>query len=359
VSDDSKKTMIGISPFRMEPSEPESGEQSVTDSGPEREANTPAPREPEPEPAVLGMRQEESASRAAASVDEYIAAKRKDLALKTQRLNLDEIDWDVDLSKLPDGPAGPGPAAAAWEAGSQADAPAESAEPVASGALESPEAFDPDGDGVSASTGTMLFGADAVQRIREASQRLEQEDALPPPPVAADAIEPRPPTGRPEVAQTQGLTVTEPAPGEPPSAITDHGMPAAIEPAAVEPAEADAPTDTMALAPTSAAETDSSPGHEVAPGGTMVLAAQTGAAPEHERTEIPSAVRPTASAKRAAPSKPAPTAPAQDDAPLNDEPRTVPSAPVSPRTASTTPVVIATGLFIVILVAIGIWWLTK
>ena len=48
MSDDSKKTMIGISPFRMEPSEPESGEQSVTDSGPEREANTPAPREPEP-----------------------------------------------------------------------------------------------------------------------------------------------------------------------------------------------------------------------------------------------------------------------------------------------------------------------
>jgi hypothetical protein len=324
VSDDSKKTMIGISPFRLDPPEPEADEEaSAQEEAPERAPEAPA------EPAAASRPREESASRAAASVDEYIAAKRKDLALKTQRLNLEEIDWDVDLSKLPEGPAAPGPAAAAWEADTDESSASPAAEPAADDA-DAPA--DASHDDAVAGTGTMLFGADAVQRIREASQRLEQEDPLPPPPVSADAIEPRPPTGRPEVAQTQGLTVTEPAAAEPEasSAITDHGMPAAPEP--------ETPPETAAS-------------------GTMMLAAQRGDALEDARTEIPAAVRPApAPAQVQAAESPA-DAPL-NDAPLNDAPKTLPTARPSPREASTTPVVIATGLFILILVAIGVWWLT-
>lgn len=237
MSDDAKKTMLGISPFRPSADDGDDTGEAKTTPAPVEDAGEAAP--------AASPRDQDSASRAASSVEEHIRAKRKELALKTQRLNLDELDWDVDLGAT----AGPAGGAGSGEAAAPAPQVAEPAPPTSDEAPEPREA----------AGGTLMFGADAMARIRDAASRIE--DPLPPPPVGADEL--------PEPAAARAQDDADDAP-KPTTAQGTRGMVAVEDEGAASDGPAEATGDSQGAEAAGDAEEAAHP----AAGGTMVFAAQ-------------------------------------------------------------------------------------
>ncbi len=347
MSDDANKTMLGISPFR-DPSD-ESGASDVT---PPADAETPA----------AAPRAQDSASRAASSVEEHIRSRRKELALKTQRLNLDELDWDVDPRNLST------PAAE-----SEPERPAETA--ASTGETAPDKAAEPEPE-PPVGGGTLIFGADAMARIRGAARRLDT-DALPPPPVSGEheiaASEEEP-------AAARAKTTTQPGA----RAIVADDLEEGDAPTAEEAAEEAAPVagGTMIFAAQSvqdmvqkAGELEASASGEDA-GSSSPRHGASGEELSGARTEMPAGLRKPASDEAGpeprvetadapvvpGPSNIGPTADRPAEASAVDTP-TVASQPITrrrqPNRGSNAGLVLTAAVFVLALVAVGLFLLLR
>lgn len=183
MSDRFDKTMIGVLPQRSEDldaSEGAEGAATEADAAPQSDAGDEAAHVAEREPEAT-PRSEESSAKAAVSVAEHIKQRRKEAGLKTQRLNLDELDWDFggDDEEQEAEP----PAESVDEA--RAKRSARTTSPVARPPMaddtpsEEPEerADDEVTPGAAGGGGTMLLGGSALDRIRAAADQLDADRA--------------------------------------------------------------------------------------------------------------------------------------------------------------------------------------
>jgi hypothetical protein len=176
VSDESNhKTMMGLSPF------------SIDDEPRPADEDAPRPAD-EDAPPVVSVRVEEPPPKpskpaldpALDPVAAHIAAKRRELALRTQRLNLDELDWDIPDDKMPRATPGPAGSTPAWDeseldqeiaaveqaAASAATDKAGSSSQVADDSVADVEAaLEAGREGA----GTLLFSADTMNKMRAAA----------------------------------------------------------------------------------------------------------------------------------------------------------------------------------------------